>query len=58
MKNYILSNPHLRTYDINRRLYITYDKNLRQIEYNFGTLQKELLVMRDRIQHNPITNSA
>ena len=58
MKNYILSNPHLRTYDINRRIYITYDRNLRQIEYNFGTLQKELLVMRDRIQHNPITNSA
>lgn len=58
MKNYILSNPHLRTYDTNRRTYLTYDRNLRQIEYNFETLQGELLAMRDRIQQNPITNSA
>ena len=57
-KNYICSNPHLRTYDTNRRTYLTYDRNLRQIEYNFETLQEELLAMRDRIQQNPITNSA
>ncbi len=58
MKNFINSNPHLRTYDINRRVYLTYDRNLRQIEYNLEALQKELLAMRDKIQQNPITNSA
>lgn len=58
IKNYIYSNPHLRTYDINRRIYMTYDRNLNQIEYNLEILQKELLAMREKIQQNPITNSA
>lgn len=58
MKTTILSNPHLRTFDKNRKIYYTYDRNKMPIAYDFNELKIELLDMQEKIIDNPVTNCA
>ena len=58
MRNTILNNPHLRTYDKSNGIYYTYNRNLQQIEYNLWHLRDELSDMIYKINENSITNVA
>ena len=54
MRAVITSNPHLRTYDRAKRIYITYNRKKEQIKYNLKDLQKELSNMQKEIQKSPL----
>lgn len=43
IRTIITQNPHLRTYDKENRIYITYNRQLNRIEYDLKKLQEELL---------------
>lgn len=58
MRDIIISNPHLRTFDKQNMSYLTYDNQKRRIVYNLVDLRLELLNMFDIINSNPITNVA
>lgn len=58
MRDTILNNPHLRTYDKEKGIYYTYDRNLNRLEYNFERLRTELNNMLYEINYNPISNVA
>lgn len=54
----ILSNPHLRTYDKEKGIYYTYNRFLKQIEYDFWRLRDELNDMLQKIYNNPMSSVA
>lgn len=58
VRNIIMNSPHLRSYDIESKIYSTYDRQSRRIEYNFDELSKELIEMKRRIVNNPYFISA
>lgn len=58
MRNTILSNPHLRTYDKEKGIYYTYNRFLKQIEYDFWRLRDELNDMLQKIYNNPMSSVA
>lgn len=58
MKDTIMCNPHLRTFDNINKVYHTYDRKLNKIEYNLFELNNELVKMLDLITNNPKFNSA
>ncbi len=49
MRTIITQNPHLRTYDKENRIYITYNRQLKRIEYDFQKLQQELSEIQEII---------
>ncbi|MGN0538283.1 MAG: hypothetical protein ACI4KI_00335 [Candidatus Fimenecus sp.] len=49
MRTIITQNPHLRTYDKKNKIYITYNRQLKRIEYNLQTLKKELFELQEEI---------
>ncbi len=53
----IISNPHLRTYDKRLGVYFTYGKNRNRIAYDMHKLYSELNDMLEKIMNNPIYNS-
>lgn len=57
MRETILNNPHLRTYDKSSGIYYTYDRRLQQISYNLYDLRKELDKLRQAIIENKIYES-
>lgn len=54
----IEKSPHLRTYDEETKIYYTYNRRAKKIEYNFNNLREELMRMKDRILNNPYYISA
>lgn len=58
MRNVILKNPHLRTYDKTKHIYYTYGRNRNPISYDLEEMKNELVEMREKIKDNSITNSA
>lgn len=57
MKAVIGTNPHLRTFDKDNFIYITYNRNLEMVTCDLKALREELYLMRDRITDNPIFES-
>ena len=53
MKEEIMNSPHIRTLDINRWIYITYDKNGRQIECDLQQLRDEAYSLLYKISMHP-----
>lgn len=58
MRDVILTNPHLRTYDKTNGIYITYNQSLKQINYDLHELKRELQELLETITNNPVFNSA
>lgn len=58
MKSTIMEQYHLRTYDITKAIYYTYDRNGNPIEYNLYELYRELLKMRELLDNNEASNIA
>ncbi len=58
MRDTILNNPHLRTYDKENNIYYTYNYKLRQIEYDLNQLQNELINILQTITENDVFNSS
>lgn len=58
LRHTILSNVHLRTYDVSNYIYYSYDANKNPISYNMLDLYEELFKMREKIEDNPSLNSA
>ena len=58
MRETILNNPHLRTYDKSSGIYYTYDRQLQQISYNLYDLRNELNKLRQAIIENRVYESA
>lgn len=58
IRSTIQVNPHLRTYDKENRIYITYNRKLEKITYDLNQLRSELRKMLTRITENPIFESA
>lgn len=46
MRAIITINPHLRTCDKENQIYITYNRQLKRIEYNLRQLQQELFELQ------------
>ncbi len=57
MRAVIQTNPHLRTFDKERFVYITYNRRQNRIEYDLKELRKELTSMLERITGNSIFES-
>ena len=53
----IIDNYHLRTYDKTNFIYYTFNGSGRKISYDLRVLRTELVNLRTRIVDNPITNS-
>lgn len=49
MRTVITKNPHLRTYDKENKIYITYNRQLNRIEYDLTKLQQELFELQGKI---------
>ena len=49
MRTVITQNPHLRTYDKENKIYITYNRQLNRIEYDLTKLQQELFELQGKI---------
>lgn len=58
MRMTIQNNMHLRTYDKEQGIYITYNRQGKRITYDLCKLQAELTEMLRRLTENPIFNSA
>lgn len=57
MRAVIQTNPHLRTFDKEQFVYITYNRSKDRIEYDLKELRKELKSMLERITGNSIFES-
>ena len=55
MRNTILSEHHLRTYDVSNHIYYTYNRKQNLIVYDLLELHDELIEMKNIIQNNPST---
>lgn len=55
MRNTILTEHHLRTYDVSNHIYYTYNKKQNLIVYDLLELHDELIEMKNIIQNNPLT---
>lgn len=58
MKDIIMSNPHLRTFDITNKTYYTYDRKLNKIEYDLFKLNNELVRLLNLVTNNPTFHSS
>ena len=58
IRDVIMTNKHLRTYDIMSFVYYTYGRNMEKISYDFKKLRDELTNLRDCINDNPTLSSA
>lgn len=58
MRETILNNPHLRTYDKVNHIYYTYGRRGNKVSFNLEEMQRELYNLQKNILNNPITNSA
>lgn len=54
MRAIITINPHLRTYDKENQIYITYNRQLNRIEYNLRQLQQELFELQGVISRSDL----
>ena len=57
MRQAILCNAHIRTYDVDNARYITYDRSGRQIVFDLHQLYNQLSTMRDHIMQHPLVDS-
>ena len=55
MRNTILTEHHLRTYDVSNHIYYTYNRKQNLIMYDLLELHDELVEMKNIIQNNPLT---
>lgn len=55
MRNTILTEHHLRTYDVSNHIYYTYNRKQNLIVYDLLELHDELIEMKNIIQNNPLT---
>lgn len=55
MRNKILTEHHLRTYDVSNHIYYTYNRKQNLIMYDLLELHDELVEMKNIIQNNPLT---
>lgn len=55
MRNTILTEHHLRTYDVSNHIYYTYNRKQNLIRYDLLELHGELVEMKNIIQNNPLT---
>lgn len=55
MRNTILTEHHLRTYDVSNHIYYTYNKKQNLIVYDLLELHDELIEMKNIIQNSPLT---
>lgn len=55
MRNTILTEHHLRTYDVSNHIYYTYNRKQNLIAYDLLELHDELIEMKNIIQNNPLT---
>ena len=55
MRNTILTEHHLRTYDVSNHIYYTYNREQNLIMYDLLELHDELVEMKNIIQNNPLT---
>ena len=55
MRNTILTEHHLRTYDVSNHIYYTYNRKQNLIVYDLLELHDELIEMKNIIQNNPST---
>lgn len=58
MRQAILSNPHLRTFDVDNACYITYDRKGKRIVFDIHQMYQQLSKMRDQITQHPLIDSA
>ncbi len=58
IRSAIQVNPHLRTFDKENMIYITYNQKFIEITYDLNQLRNELKKMLTRITENPVYNSA
>ncbi len=58
MRRIIMKNPHLRTYDKEKGIYYTYNRELKQITYDLYRLRDELNELLYEINYNPVSNAA
>ena len=57
MRDTVIHNPHLRTFDRDTGIYYTYNRQLRQISYNLHELRHQLEKMRVKITTNSLFDS-
>lgn len=58
MREAIMNNTHLRTYDKANHIYYTYGRNKKPISYDLLEMHRELNEMKNQIENNPTTDIA
>jgi len=58
IRDVIMTNTHLRTYDVTNFVYYTYGRSMNRISYDLRKLRDELIDLRNRIENNPTLSSA
>ena len=58
IRDVIITNTHLRTYDVTNFVYYTYGRSMNRISYDLRKLRNELIDLRNRIENNPALSSA